>query len=131
MVYHRDQRCNYPKNLTPNNPLMDGTHHNLSSFSHLILTKYNTMKNEAKTSTSQSQAALAKLTFYWMAPLENSMWAIKEASFAQPIPNKARKALKGHIPTPKIMSEFNLGVISHLKSGMITKLHPIPHNILS
>jgi len=55
------------------------------------LTKYNIPKNEAKASTSQSWTALTKITFHWMAPLENSMRAATWASVAQAIPNKIRK----------------------------------------
>jgi hypothetical protein len=37
-----------------NNHFLEGDHQSLSSPSHLTLTEYNKMKNEAKTSTSQS-----------------------------------------------------------------------------
>jgi len=42
------------KDLTPNNHLLEGTHHSLSPPSRLTLPKYSTRKSEVKTSTSQS-----------------------------------------------------------------------------
>jgi short subunit dehydrogenase-like uncharacterized protein len=93
-----------------------------------IMTTHNIVE---RFNTIQSWVALAKLTFHWMEPPKNYMWAATETSFTQAISNKTRKGiLEGHIPTPKAKQESNLATISHLKSNTTTKLPPTPPNIL-
>jgi hypothetical protein len=52
------------KDLNSNEPLLEGFHHNLSTHRLLTLMEYNSWKKEAKPSTSQSYAALVKVTFH-------------------------------------------------------------------
>jgi len=74
---------------------------------HLTLTEYITLKNEAKTAISESWAALAKLTFHLLDPLESSKWATTKASFAQAMPYKTGKA-SFRIKSPHHRSCHNL-----------------------
>jgi hypothetical protein len=80
------------KDLTLNEPLLKGFHNNLSTHPLLTLMEYNTWEKEAKPSTSQSCAALLKLTFHWLEPPKNSKLAATETSFSQARPYKTRKA---------------------------------------
>lgn len=89
-TFPREKKANITT-LTSNNPLLEGTHQSLSSPSRLFLAKYNTLKNEAKTSTSQSWAVLAKLTNSMESP-ESFKWAATKAYFVQAIPYKYGKA---------------------------------------
>jgi hypothetical protein len=80
------------KDLTSHNPLLEGANQSLSLPSCLTLTEYNTLKNEAMTSTSQSWAALVNLMFHLLEPPKSSKWVATEASFAQAISYKSGKA---------------------------------------
>jgi len=88
------------KDLTPNKLFLLGIHHSLSSPSCLIFAKYNTLKNKAKASTSQSWAALVKLTLHWMASPKHSPRVATEASFMRAIPhttgNDSLRAVSSH-----------------------------------
>jgi hypothetical protein len=53
----------------------------LSSPFCLPLMEYKKLKIEAKISTSQSWAPLAKITFHWLEPPESFKWATTKASF--------------------------------------------------
>jgi hypothetical protein len=75
------------KDLTMNKSFLEGIHQTLSSLSRLTQTEYYYLKKEAKTSISQSWAALTKLIFHWVVPPKNSKWAAIEESFAQTVPN--------------------------------------------
>jgi len=94
---------------------LEGTHHNLYSPSRLTLTKYNTLKNEAKASTSQSWATLEKLTFHWLNPPEISKRAATDASFTHAIPNKSGKTSSRVYPHTKSHARTYLRSISHLR----------------
>jgi hypothetical protein len=78
------------KELTTN-PFLEVDHQSLSLPSHLTLIEYNKLKNEAKTYTSQSWAALTKLTFHLLESPEDSKWATTKTFFAQAIRYKSGK----------------------------------------
>jgi hypothetical protein len=82
----------WEKDLTLKRPFSKGTQQNLSSSPLLTITECSIWKKEAKIFTVQSYASLAKLTFHWLEPLNNSRLFTTEASFTVAIPNRAGKA---------------------------------------
>jgi hypothetical protein len=71
---------------------VEGFHHSLSTHPLLTLLECNTWKKEAKSSTSQSDATLVKLTFHWLEPSKYSKLSVIEASFSHTRPYKTGKA---------------------------------------
>jgi hypothetical protein len=116
------------KDLTLNKPLLEGFHLGLSIQPLLTLLEWNTWKKEAKSSTSQSCAALVKLTFPWLEPPKNSKLSAIEASFSRARPYKTRKATF-RVVSPHHWSRQKL-ILDPSPTSKLVKLKSLSHPFL-